>query len=310
MMLEAGLVGARFVHLACVIISFGAALFPLYSCLSADSSERLGRQLNPILITAALGALLSGLAWFGLTVANMSGELADAVDRDTLASVLWDTDFGHVWAVRAPLMILLVAAIQLPGVSHLNRRTIAIVTFLAAILLVSLAGIGHTQVNEGTSARIHVTSDVAHLLAAGAWLGGLLPLSLFLASNQKVRVPNRGVVRVLSRFSGMGYAAVAILLASGSINSWFLVGSLSHLISTTYGQLLLVKSGLFVLMVLLAAANRFWLVPAMAQSPTANGSESMLAKLRGHVLGEQVVGLVVVGVVSVLGTLDPAMHGS
>jgi len=37
----------------------------------------------------------------------------------------------------------------------------------------------------------------------------------------------------------MGYVAVATLIASGLVNSWFLVGSVSGLLETLYGQILL-----------------------------------------------------------------------
>jgi putative copper resistance protein D len=307
-MLEAGLAGARFFHLACAIILFGGTSFVLYSRLDVGRSKRLA-LLPAILAMAALGALLSGLAWFVLTAANMSGALVDALDRETLLSVLWDTSFGLVWALRVPLMILILAVIWWRGMSALSRRAIALLSFLAAILLASLAGVGHTQVHEGVSAGVHVTADAVHLLAAGAWLGGLLPLCLFLAPDQTAQVSNDEAVRVLSRFSGMGYVAVAVLIASGSINSWFLIGSMPHLIDTSYGQLLLSKL-VFDLMLLLALSNRLWIVPAIAQSKTATGSERLLARLRRQVGGELVLGLLVVGIVSVLGTLSPAVHGS
>jgi putative copper resistance protein D len=308
-MLEVGLAGARFFHLACAIILFGGASFVLYARPDVGGSRRLA-LLPAILAAAALGALLSGLAWFVLTAANMSGALVGALDRETLSSVLWDTSFGLVWALRVPLMILILAVIWWRRAYALSRHAIALLSFLAAILLASLAGVGHTQVHEGVSAGVHVTADAVHLLAAGAWLGGLLPLCLFLAPDQTAQVSNDEAVRILSRFSGMGYVAVAVLTASGSISSWFLIGSLPHLIDTSYGQLLLLKLGLFGLMLLLALSNRFWLVPAIAQSKTATGSERLLARLRRQVGEELVLGLLVVGIVSVLGTLSPAVHGS
>ena len=135
-------------------------------------------------------------------------------------------------------------------------------------------------------------------------------MCLFLAPDQTAQVSNDEAVRILSRFSGMGYVAVAVLIASGSINSWFLIGSLPHLIDTSYGQLLLSKLGLFGLMLLLALSNRFRLVPAIAQSKTVTGSERLLARLRRQVGAELVLALFVVGIVSVLGTLSPAVHGS
>ena len=57
-------------------------------------------------------------------------------------------------------------------------------------------------------------------------------------------------------------------------------------------------------MALLATANRFWLTPKLSCFPT---TQEWLARLRLHVLGEQTLGMVVIGIVSVLGTLEPAI---
>ena len=239
----------------------------------------------------------------------MSGALAGAFDSDMLSSVLWDTGFGRVWAARGVPMLLVVAIVWLGGSSVLSDRPIRILAVLAAILLASLAGVGHTQVHEGVPAVAHVTADAVHLLAAGAWLGGLLPLGMIVVACRTKQLSNNEAVFALARFSGMAYLAVAALVASGAINGWFLIGSLSALIGTSYGELLLLKLGLFGLMLCLAACNRFWLVPALAKAPTAYRSDLVLARLRRHILAEQILGALVVGIVSLLGALSPAIQG-
>src|SRR5215831_7579295 len=211
MMLENGLVAARFFHLACAIILFGGTAFVLYSRLDVGRSDRL-KPLPAILATAALGLCLSGLAWFVLTAANMAGELQDALDRETLSSLLWDTSFGLVWLVRVPLMLVIFfATLWWRRMSGLSRRETTVVACVAATLLASLAGVGHTQVDEGFLAGLHVTADAVHLLAGGAWLGGLFPLFFFLAPDRVRQVSNDEAVHILLRFSGMGYIAVAAL---------------------------------------------------------------------------------------------------
>lgn len=109
-------------------------------------------------------------------------------------------------------------------------------------------------------------------------------------------------------FSGMGYVVVATLVASGLTNSWFLVDSLSNLLTTPYGQVLLGKLEMFAAIVALAAANRFWIGPLMSATQAAV-SASLAAwtrRLRNHVLGEQFLGLIVLLAVRVLGTMQPA----
>lgn len=106
----------------------------------------------------------------------------------------------------------------------------------------------------------------------------------------------------------MGYVAVATLIGSGLLNSWYLVGSISNLLTTPYGQLLIVKLGLFAGMLALAAANRFWLVPALSR----DSSQALIAgqRLRRHVIAEQALGFLVIVIVSLLGTLEPAIGHS
>jgi putative copper export protein len=65
----------------------------------------------------------------------------------------------------------------------------------------------------------------------------------------------------------MGYIAVTTLIGSGLVNGWFLVGNVSGLFATPYGQLLLVKVVLFTGMLALAVSNRFWIVPSLTKAP-------------------------------------------
>ena len=101
---------------------------------------------------------------------------------------------------------------------------------------------------------------------------------------------------------------VAILVATGLVNSGFLVGwpGLQHLWASLYGQLLTVKLVLFAGMLAMAAANRFRLTPALGQAlgdamPTAEA----IAALRKSVALETAAAFGVVALVAWFGTLAP-----
>jgi putative copper resistance protein D len=308
-MIDLGLVVARLLHYVAVTTLAGVSFFPLYAYAASDPKEVLsGRQA--VFLSAAVGALFSGLLWFGFAVANMSGTLADVADQEVLRTVLSETTFGTVWMARMLLAVVIVGMTAVrPFWMAITGRDL-VTPLLAAVLLASLAGTGHAQIEEGWMSLVHVGSDAAHLLAAGAWLGGLVPLGFILiGSSMGDGEPIVDVDRVLLRFSTMGYVAVATLVASGLINSWFLVGSVSNLLTTLYGQILLAKLGLFGAILALAAANRFWLVPRMIETRAgASGDAPMwLGRLRYHVLGEQFLGLMVLLAVSVLGSMRPAI---
>lgn len=309
-MIDAGLVLVRLLHYAATTTLAGLAFFPLYAYSGAEPAD-LGRWRRRLLLNTAVAALVSGLFWFGFSAANMSGSLSDVADPEVVWAVLSDTGFGVVWTARMLLAVIVVGVAAGRPFSPATARQDVITSFLTAVLLASLAGTGHSQIEEGWASVVHVASDAAHLLAAGAWLGGLVPLAFILVrhdtSNHQVLPMD--VERALLRFSGMGYVAVATLIGSGVINSWFLVGSISGLLKTPYGQILLGKLAMFAAMLALAAANRFWLVPSMSKTKSDDFGESSVGtgRLRIHVLGEQLLGLTILLAVSLLGTMRPAV---
>lgn len=305
-MLETGLILSRFLHFIAVLTLFGAALFPLYifrGRLDAftPAEVKLMTWLRWLLFAAVVLALASGLGWFLFTAGSMAGDASQMASPAVMRSMMVDMDFGPLWAVR--LGVTLVLAIFL--LRWPSRPSLWLVPTLAAMTLATLAGTGHARVTEGWQGTLHIISDAAHLLAAGLWLGGLWPLGFVVAASLKRTMDakiDQAIAEVLHRFSGVATITVAVLVASGLVNSWFLVGSPVVLLSSTYGLLLTAKLALFVLMALLATANRFWLTPRLTASPS---SDELLKRLRWHILAEQGLGLVVLALVSVLGTLEP-----
>lgn len=308
-MIDLGLVVARLLHYAAATTLAGVSLFPLYAYADTEPVALL-RWRQGVLLAAAVAALLSGVLWFVFSVANMSGTLADVADREVLRTVLTETTFGSVWTSRLVLSIVMVGLLCNRVVSKFGPRRDLIRAVLAAVLLISLAGVGHSQIEEGLVDIIHVTSDAAHLLAAGAWLGGLVPLGyILLLDGRESGSAGVDLYGILRRFSSMGYVAVATLIGSGLLNGWFLIGNVSGLFATPYGKMLIVKLVLFAGMLALAASNRFWIVPSLTEDrqDDRSGSTAWTGKLRNHVLSEQFLGLMVLLIVSVLGTMRPAV---
>jgi copper resistance protein D len=178
---------------------------------------------------------------------------------------------------------------------------------LSCLLLVSLGWVGHAVEGQGVVRLVHQINQMVHLLAAGLWLGGLLPLAWLLArARSRSEAAWISLARdVVPRFSQMGYAAVALLAATGTMNSLLLVGNFEALVGTPYGRLLGLKIMLFSVMVGLALINRFRLLPRLRREPQPSAPIAALAR---SVLFEQALGFAVLAVVSVLGTWPPAIH--
>jgi putative copper resistance protein D len=149
---------------------------------------------------------------------------------------------------------------------------------------------------------VHLVADVLHLIAASAWLGGLLPYVLFLMAVRGGEASSRAAaVKATQRFSILGILAVETIFVTGFVNSWNLVGGFGALVATNYGRLLLVKIVLFLTMVGFAAVNRFCLAPRLAL-------DGATRDLERNSLIEVALGLLVLSIVGALGTLSPAIH--
>ena len=196
-------------------------------------------------------ALLSGVPWLALTAESMSGQPLGALSHGVLWTVLSQTDFGNNWLLRFVVACLLggvfVHFLSAKGVASPWLKTITVL--LAGTFVGTLAFAGHAIGGEGIEGVVHPAADVLHLIAAAAWVGALVPLALLLTITGE-DAGSLAIARTATlRFSTLGIVCVATLLLTGVVNSWYLVGSVSALTGTGYGQLLLCKLALFAAMV-------------------------------------------------------------
>jgi putative copper resistance protein D len=310
------LIAVRAVHVAASVAAAGTLLFRLWVAAPAlrgagasASRARFDRQLNAIAWSSLAVLVVSAGAWLLLVAADVSGQpLGEVFGSGAVATVLTSTRFGHVWLARIAVALLL-------GIYLLRARPDAppvslhgcAAAVLAAALLGALALMGHGGATPGAAGIVHFVADVAHAIAAGVWVGGLLPLALFLAAARRAgNAPALAAARQATRrFSNLGIASVATLLATGVVNTIFLVGSVPALIGTTYGQLLLVKILLFLAMMAIAAVNRVKLTPQLFAAQAATPA---LRRLQRNASIEAALGLVIIAIVGALGTIPPALH--
>ena len=294
------LILVRGVHIAATLLACGTTAFVVIVAEPVGAKARAGfaafrYQLTVLTWLALALAILSGMAWLVLLASDILGASLSAVCLHGGAwPVLFDTRFGLVWIVRLALALLL-------GVLILRPQTRSLQLAAAAALIALPALVGHAGATPGMTGDVHLVSDIVHLLAAGAWLGGLPAFALLLARARAK--PSWGDVAVSAtrRFSIVGVLSVGGLLATGLVNSWFLLGAPRDLVTTDYGRLVALKIGLFAAMITLAAVNRFYLTQRLPDS-------SALRTLKRNSIAEVGLGLCVVLFVAILGTLPPAAH--
>lgn len=291
--MEIAIVVIAALHYLATMALFGAAAYRLV--LADDpAGAAIDGRLRHILRATAVIALLSALAAPLALAASMAGDWGAATDPETVGDVMMGTQFGVVWSWRFIPVILAVAAAALTG---LRRIWIA---GAGLLVLASLGLVGHAAMEEGAAGAFRRITQAVHLLAAGAWLGGLIPLALVVAATRSN--PSRAV-RALRRFSLYGIAAVVVVLGTGVLNTVALVQRREGLLGTDYGHVLIVKLAMVVCLIGLALNNRLLLTPALETHP-----DRAARHLRFTVLIEIAVGALVIMAASLLGTLAPPLQ--
>jgi putative copper resistance protein D len=283
----------RFAHFLAAMLAFGMSAY-----LWAYAPERLRLALSPIVrrlaLIASLVALITAIAWLGLESASMADEWSAAVDPDQIGAVLTDTAFGHAWSLHLVLGAALVAVVAFGP-----RVRWAATSLMSAALLASLGLVGHAAMQTGAEGALHRANHAVHLMAAGAWIGGLVLFAMCLRGYERDDLRN-DAVRAMAGFSLWGQFIVAAIVLTGVVN----IALTSHHPpvppTTPYRALLVAKLVLVAIMILLALFNRFVLTPRLKASANA------LTTLRATSAAEVALGCVVIALVSVFALLDPA----
>lgn len=304
------LVAVRVVHYVAIMQAFGALMFAtaiVRPRLQDDAAtQALDRSVASLLKWSVAVAIVSWLAWLALQASAMAGiPLERALGGSTLWLVVHETSFGHVWLARFVLIVALAAllVVQRPSAWGAHRAAMdASATLAGVAAIATLAATGHAAADTGSDKLVHIAADAMHLIAAGAWLGALLPLAMALRAT-----PNPLQAHVLvRRFSAVGMASVGVLIATGIVNSVYLVASWPALFGTEYGGLLIAKIVLFVIMVALAAANRLRSTPQLVRGGVAPVHASGRIALNARL--EAALGAGVLTMVGMLGVSVPAAH--
>jgi putative copper export protein len=251
-----------------------------------DRLVRLARQSD-------CAALLTGVVWTVLQAAAMASATSFGGTLSAVVTVLSDTRFGHLVIFRFGLLL---AAFPLLG--GRDWRLAAALT-LAGAALAMQGGMGHAGATGGVAGANLLVLEALHLLAAGAWLGGLLPLFLLVGS-----LPPQQAAVASQSFSTVGLIAVLLIAGSAMAQSWQWIGNLGGLFGTRYGHVALLKLGLFFALLALAGVNRF----ALTKRLHVTGDEASRWLLRVSIAVEAILGVVVIVVAAFLASGTPATH--
>ena len=303
---------------------------PEWHSASAAFASRTQRML---VLTAVAGALVSvlGVLLQGASAAGTSlwSSLKSAVLENTLES-----RFGEVWTVRAGVWILLGAVLLLarasargslptlaPGAGDAPagasvrlpaRPILALLTLACAYLILTPALAGHASTQSPTGVFFPI--DAVHVLSASVWVGGIACLLLALpAATRRLDEGDRTslLLATLRGFSTFALAAVVAISLTGVVQAYIDVRSFSGLFHTTYGALVLVKSGLLLVLIAIGWSNRERIIPALqarAAAHSSPGGPGLAA--RRNLRAESALMLCVFGVTAALVSYAPPIDAA
>lgn len=286
------------VYLGLASIAGGSLFLVLYS----DGSRK---TTNTILVYCGLGAFL-GFQGAGLSFLSQVGQINDqgltGMFDLSMSRILIDTQLGDVTFYRllgfglaflvSMFAFLRVGRLKAPPKPIFYRRLFTLYCFALMGLALSFRLMGHVSVLS----TISQLAIAVHVLAFGFWIGILFPLAVL------ADVPNTDFVQLkLKRFGEHAILLVLLLITAGGLLLWELLGSWAELFNTAYGQSIVIKLVLVLLIMAIAAFNKLRLVPKL------NSAQGAL-EFRRSVSIEGVVALLILVVTAYFSTVIGPMQ--
>jgi copper transport protein len=295
----------------------GKASLPLLGT-GLGTTNLIGRGLFLLGVLAALGVSFFALAvWLpalrSLEPVGEGARLLRAREARTTSIVLFTSfllsQLGSVLAIvhattatrygRMHELAIVLAGIGAASTASTRTPFRILAAAAAAALAATLPAAGHA-LDPGEPQPLGFAADLLHVWAAGVWLGGLLALALALRAvrHSGLREAGRLTGTIAGRFSRLALTAVLLVALTGLGRALVELTAVSQLWSLSYGRAILVKTGLLLVVVVLAWANRSRILPRLARP-------GMDRRLTTTVLAELALLVAVLGAVAVLTDLRP-----
>ncbi|MDR7236024.1 copper resistance CopC/CopD family protein [Neobacillus drentensis] len=212
----------------------------------------------------------------------------------TFENMLLNTNYGQSWLIQITILLTLTLLTSFIGFAESTKRIILWACFCLGTAMVLTKAVTSHAAGQ-TNQVLAIAMDFLHLLAASIWIGSLIGFVGLLSFRKKPELKQE-YLKMVKSFSKWGILLVLILTLTGLYGSFLYIPNFSALFQTNYGQVLLCKVSLFLLMLILAAVNFI-----KGKRGTAEG-------LRATLKGELLLGLIILVLSVVLTNLPTAMQ--
>ena len=286
---------ARAVDYLGTALFLGGATFVALLWL-AGAGERRTRR---VLTTGWVLGLLATVAGIGLEGVWATQQ---PLDSQVLHQIL-QTDFGRVWVAKALLWVLAgVVLADLLQRQETAARSLAWRVGLLAVgvgLLRTIGMTGHSV--DAADLGLAQVADFAHLLGMCLWVGGLVVLLFGVLPR---REPEE-LAAVVPRYSRLALLSVASVVLAGVLMAWQVLGSVDALLHSGYGQILLVKIGILLVVLAAAQASKSWVGRRLHLAVAQRGNAAIVRPFVYSVAAETTLVLFILLAASFLVTASP-----
>ncbi len=278
----------RWAYFVALAITIGSLGFRLVCLRGLTLPPRVERRLYLASAIGVVAVLEVGIVAFCLRCQDVLQLPFEEFLYGDLSPISTDTRFGKAFIAMTLGFAVVAAFVYL---SWLLERS-ALLWPALALALAFASGLslsGHDAVDPGSSWKTQA-ADWVHLSAASLWIGGLVTLAVAV---WPVAPELRHEAFV--RFSRLAVALVGLVLAAGIYLSIVRLPQLSDLWTEEYGQVLLVKTALVVVVLGWGAVHHFVVRPALA-----GAGDGFLTRVGRSVVGESVAAMTVLLAAAVL----------
>jgi len=225
--------------------------------------RRFALPLLLLLLLANTGVLL------GQALSLSNGAWENAFASSLLVNLVTSGAFGLFWFVRE-LVIILALRLALHQMqfkrrsSHANSSLRWLNLALGLVLFTTIALSSHAAAVRGTLVLPAVIADWLHLVAAALWIGGMMSIAALyvpLLRGHSIAEQARSLLTVLPSYTPWAVAGVILMAVTGPFSATVQLQSWEQLLTTLYGQVLVIKVLLVGLLLMTSAMHVFWLRP-------------------------------------------------
>jgi copper transport protein len=231
------------------------------------------------------------------TAGQMS--MLNALGSPALLQVVSTTRYGSLWLARMALWLLLGPAILL-GMARKDRHFYWLALLLGGAILLTNSLFSHASAAPDAAAPVF--SDWVHLSMTALWVGGLVQfVNVFGAVRRRVKPELPALESLVGYVSNFARVLVVGLLLTGLFAAWLEVGSIQGLFTTLYGQVLLVKGLLVLVLIGVAGINLLF-----TRRGLKAGQTIWAGRLRSLITAEILLAVGVLAAVGALTSLSPS----